>query len=94
MAHPAPPFGCSPRRSYEQGLDATPVSACCNTAGKIRPSLSTRLRMPLAALGESEYFGDTRLCRTADKEHATAELGNSEELRVKNAVADNRPAFP
>jgi hypothetical protein len=86
------------QRGGHEGL-AVPViacamSACCKAAGNVRPRLAARRRIPAAAFGESEYVGDICLCRTADKEHATAALGDSEILAVQHAPADSRPALP
>ena len=50
--------------------------------------------MPAAAFGLKKNLADTRFCRTADKEHAAASLGDSEPLAVQNPVSDDRPAFP
>jgi hypothetical protein len=70
------------------------VSAATKGAGNIRPRLAARRRIPAAAFGESEYLSDTPLCRTADNEHATAPLGDSEILAVQHAPSDSRPALP
>jgi hypothetical protein len=69
-------------------------SAAWSAGGNSRPRFAARRRMPAAAFAESEYLGNTLGIRTADKEHATAPLGDSEMLAVQNAVADSRPALP
>jgi hypothetical protein len=57
---------------------ASEVNADASWSGNVRPRFAARFKIPCAARGESEYLGDTRFCRTADKEHSTASLGHSE----------------
>jgi len=74
--------------------EARSVNADRNACGNSRPRFCALLRMPRAAFELKEYLGDTCLCRTADKEQATAPLRDSEMLAVQNPPADSRPAFP
>ena len=75
-------------------VDARTVRAACKAGGNSRPRFSALRRIPRAAFGLKKYRSDTLLCRTADKEHAAAALGDSEMLAVQNPPADSRPAFP
>ena len=60
----------------------------------MRPRFAARRKIPAAALGLKKYFLDTLLCRTADKEHSFASLGEVEITAVQHAVADHIPALP
>ena len=75
-------------------MAASSRRAASKAGGNSRPRFSARRRIPRAAFGLKKYFADTRFCRTADKEHATAALGDSEIAAVQNPVADDRPALP
>lgn len=70
------------------------VNADASWSGSCRPRFAARFKIPFAARGESENLGDTCFCRTADKEHSTATLGDSEITAVQNSVSDSRPALP
>lgn len=82
-------FPASPRWT-----DARLCRAASKAGGKVRPRFVARRRIPAAAFGLKEYLLDTCGCRTADKEHTTATLGDSKILAVQHAVADHRPALP
>jgi hypothetical protein len=48
--------------------------------------------MPAAAFADSQYRrGTARVSKTADNEHATATLGDSEPARIDNSPGDTVP---
>jgi len=48
--------------------------------------------MPAAVLADSQYRrGTARVSKTADNEHATATLGDSEPARIQNSPRDTVP---
>ena len=47
--------------------------------------------IPAQAVGLKEYFCGALVSKTADKEHAAASLGHSEELRVEYAPCQTVP---
>jgi hypothetical protein len=74
---------------------ASAESAAAKWPGKMRPRRSARRRIPVAALGLKKYFRGTveESSSTADKEHSTPSLGDSEISAVQNPVAPSKPAL-
>jgi len=86
------------RSCYECGSvkvvgPATATSASTKGSGNILPRRSARLRIPRAALGESEYRGGAWSARTADNEHAAAALRDTEVLCIQSSPRDVVPEF-
>src|SRR5262245_16122280 len=54
-------------------------------AGNVLPRFSALRKIPAHALGLNENRGGTRASKTADKEHPTAPLGDSEPARVQHS---------
>ena len=75
-------------------VDARLTRAASKAGGNVRPRFVALLKIPAAAFMLKKYLFDTCLCRTADKEHATAALCDSPITAVQHAVADHRPALP
>src|SRR5262249_48755830 len=81
--------------SRHREVDASASSAVIKRGGKVLPRLAARRRMPAAAFADSQYLrGTARVSRTADNEHATASLGDSEPSRVQNSVGPPIPELP
>ena len=76
----------------------SPATACKarrSCSGSVFPRFSARRRIPAHALALKKYRrGTSPVSKTSDNEDATAALGNSEELSVKNSVRDPIPEFP
>jgi hypothetical protein len=73
---------------------AAPVNAARNWQGNSFPRFSARRRIPAQAFALKKYRrGSSPVSKMSDNEHATAPLGNSEELSVKNPVGEPIPAF-
>jgi hypothetical protein len=63
-------------------------------SGNVRPRAVARRRIPAHAFALKKYFGGTFSSKVCDNEHATATLGDSKILSVKNSPRDvTRPAF-
>jgi hypothetical protein len=57
-----------------------------SAAGRTRPRLAARRRIPAAAFGLKKYLHRCGpVSKTSGKEHAAASLGDSEELSVQNS---------
>ncbi|WP_297846278.1 hypothetical protein [Pseudomonas sp.] len=63
--------------------------------GKTFPRFSARRRMPRQAMALKKYrCGTSPVSKISDNEDATAALGYSEVLSVKNSVGDPIPELP
>jgi hypothetical protein len=82
------------KKSLAYAWSAASASAEANCSGSSRPRRSARRRIPRHALGLKEYFGGTDASKISDNEHATAALGDSEVLSVKDAVGPPIPELP
>jgi hypothetical protein len=66
-----------------------------NVVGKVFPRFSARRSIPRHALALKKYrCGTTPVSKMSDKEDATAALGNSNVLSVKNSVGEPIPELP
>ena len=63
-------------------------------AGATPPRFAARRRIPAAALGEASTAATYCSVGPPTKNRRRRRWATPEELRVKNTVADNRPAFP
>lgn len=69
-------------------------NACCSKRGNRLPRFSARRRMPRQAVALKKYRGGRpTVSKISDNEDATASLGNSKVLSVKNSVGEPIPEF-
>src|SRR6266702_5057882 len=73
-------------------------AASCSNAiwsawGSARPRRAARRRIPVAALGLKQYFEGTWGSTTADKQHSSAALGDSEVARIQHPPRNAVPEF-
>jgi hypothetical protein len=74
---------------------ATCSNARRNVVGNVFPRFAARRSIPRQALALKEYrCGTTPVSKMSDNEDATAALGNSNVLSVKNSVGEPIPELP